>query len=73
MSIAGIFGTIALLIVFYYLFNSPVVGISVGSLIGTSVIVATYVVGMIIYYAAKAYRAKEGIDLSYAFKQIPPE
>ena len=73
MTIAGFFGTIALLIVFYFLFNSPVVGISVGSLIGTSVIVLTYILGIIIYYVAKVYRKREGIDLAYAFKQIPPE
>ena len=73
MTIAGFFGSIALLIVFYFLYNSPVVGISMGSLVGTGVIVLTYVLGIILYYAAKAYRSREGIDLSYAFKQIPPE
>jgi APA family basic amino acid/polyamine antiporter len=73
MTIAGFFGTISLLVVFYFLYNSPVVGISSGSLLGTSVVILTYVVGFIIYYGAKAYRKGRGIDLSYAFKQIPPE
>lgn len=31
-----------------------------------------YLIGLVIYYVAKAYRAKQGLDLSLAFKQIPP-
>ena len=73
MSIAGLIGTIALLVVFYELFASPVVGVSQGSLIGTAIVVLTYIVGISIYYAAKYYRKREGIDLDFVFRQIPPE
>jgi amino acid transporter len=73
MSIAGLLGTLALLVVFYELFASPVVGVSQGSLIGTGIVVVTYIVGISIYYAAKAYRKREGINLDYVFRQIPPE
>lgn len=73
MSIAGFFGTIAILIVFYFLYNSPVVGISAGSLIGTAVVILVYILGIGLYYGAKLFRGRQGIDLSYVFKQIPPE
>ena len=73
MSIAGAFGTLALLIVFYYLFNSPVVGISSGSLLGTGIVLLAYILGLVLYYGARAYRLRQGIDLNYVFKSIPPE
>jgi amino acid transporter len=73
MTISGIFGTIAILIVFYFLYNSPVVGISSGSLLGTAVVILVYVLGIVLYYGAKVMRTRQGIDLSYVFKQIPPE
>lgn len=73
MTIAGAFGTLAILIVFYYLFNSPVVGISSGSLLGTGIVILAYVAGLVLYYGARAYRMRQGIDLSYVFKSIPPE
>ena len=73
MSIAGIFGTIALVIVFYYLFNSPVVGISSGSLLGTGIVILVYVLSFVLYYGAKAFRKRQGLDLSFVFKEIPPE
>ena len=73
MSIAGLIGTIALIVVFYELFASPVVGVSQGSIIGTAIVVTTYIAGVLIYYAAKVYRRREGIDLSFVFREIPPE
>lgn len=73
MSIAGILGPIALLVVFYELFNSPVVGISAGSLLGTGIVVLTYILSIVLYYGAKAYRKRQGIDMSLVFKEIPPE
>ena len=73
MSIAGIFGTIALLIVFYFLYNSPVVGISSGSLLGTGIVILVYVLSFVLYYGAKAYRKRQGLDLAFVFKEIPPE
>jgi amino acid transporter len=31
-----------------------------------------YVIGLIVYFVAKAYRARQGLDISLAFEQIPP-
>jgi len=57
----------------YFLYNSPVVGISAGSLLGTGVVILVYVLGIVLYYGAKAFRGRQGIDLLYVFRQIPPE
>jgi len=73
MSIAGIFGTIAILVVFYELFASPVVGVSSGSIVSSFIVVLVYGIGFAIYYAAKIYNKKQGIDLGFVFKEIPPE
>jgi hypothetical protein len=35
--------------------------------------VSLYVIGFVWYYVAKWRRAKEGIDLSMVFREIPPE
>jgi len=35
--------------------------------------VATAVGGSIIYFLSKAYYSRHGIDITLAFKQIPPE
>ncbi|HYW00499.1 MAG TPA: hypothetical protein VE862_03460, partial [Candidatus Acidoferrum sp.] len=33
----------------------------------------TFVLGIVIYLASKAYYSKQGIDIGLAFKEIPPE
>ena len=37
------------------------------------VVVGTFVLGTIAYLSMKAYLKPKGIDISFAFKQIPPE
>src|SRR3954447_588725 len=48
------------------LFTSPFRG-------GLALVVADLIVGAIIYYAGKAWRASQGIDLSLNYLEIPPE
>jgi amino acid transporter len=36
-------------------------------------VVASFVAGVAIYFASKSYYAKKGLDISWAFKEIPPE
>jgi phosphoglycerol transferase MdoB-like AlkP superfamily enzyme len=43
------------------------------STVSLSIIVGSIIVGFIAYYASKAIRKTKGIDLSLAFKEIPPE
>jgi amino acid transporter len=73
MSIAGILGTIAILVVFYELYASPVVGVSSGSILSSFIVVLVYIIGFAIYYGAKVYNKKQGIDLAFVFREIPPE
>jgi amino acid transporter len=40
---------------------------------GLALVVADLIVGAIIYYAGKAWRASQGIDLSLNYLEIPPE
>ena len=38
-----------------------------------SVVFGTFIFALIIYYAMRAYRKRQGIDIDLAFKEIPPE
>jgi len=40
---------------------------------GWTTFAAITIAGIIIYYAARWYNAKRGIDLSLLFKSVPPE
>jgi len=49
------------------------VGVSSGSIVSSFIVVLVYIIGFVIYYAAKLYNKKQGIDLAFVFKEIPPE
>jgi amino acid transporter len=44
-----------------------------GNSLAYGYIVATFIVGVIVYFVSKSIHAKRGIDISIAFKEIPPE
>ncbi len=44
-----------------------------GNGIGYAYAVASFVGGVVIYFVSKAYHARQGVDITLAFKQIPPE
>jgi len=71
ISVIGSIGAIALLVIFYYLLINP--SVSGATTIGISIVVLTYLVGIVIYYGVRAWRKSQGIELDLAFKQIPPE
>lgn len=71
MSILGLVGAVALCVVLYTLIIQPAV--SGASIQGLAIVIATYVIGFVLYYAVRAYRKSQGIDLDLVFKQIPPE
>ena len=71
MTLFGGIGAAVLLMNFYFLFTDPAVsGYSVTSFL---VIVATYIFFIATYFVVKAQRKRQGIDLAYVFKEIPPE
>ncbi|HYB03925.1 MAG TPA: hypothetical protein VED17_05665, partial [Nitrososphaerales archaeon] len=36
-------------------------------------VVASFVAGIVIYFISKTRQASKGIDISFAFREIPPE
>jgi APA family basic amino acid/polyamine antiporter len=71
VSLFGTLGAIALLVILYFIIAQPEK--SGANLTSNLIIIGVYLVGIIGYYASKAYRKSQGIDLSLAFKEIPPE
>jgi amino acid transporter len=70
MSLAGILGALFLGWVSYmYATNSIYAANSPTSL---AVVGGIYVFGLLVYFIAKAYRARQGIDVTLAFQEIPP-
>jgi len=43
------------------------------SSVSLSILAGSIVLGFVVYYASKAFRKARGIDISLAFKEIPPE
>ena len=58
------------MLVYYFAINPLYGGWNVASLVVASVVYATCV---IYYFAIKYYRKRQGIDISLAFKELPPE
>jgi amino acid transporter len=63
---AGVFGFVS----YQYLANTSFT--SINSLTETF-LVATFIAGALIYITSKWYNAKKGIDISLAYKELPPE
>jgi hypothetical protein len=36
-------------------------------------VIGSFIAGLLLYYGSKWYNGKRGIDISLAFKEIPPE
>jgi APA family basic amino acid/polyamine antiporter len=70
-------GTITIAIIVYTLdiwFLQPFSALVYGGFTWFGYVIIAYAVFMIIvYYGVKAYRARQGIDVSLAYKELPPE
>jgi len=80
ISICGVIYFSLLLFVLYYFFTNPGLGAIPATLSLESVtlqsllvVVGIYIVGIIYYYAMRAHRKGQGIDIDLAFKELPPE
>jgi amino acid transporter len=71
----SIYGAITAIVFFYLLYVSATLPALGGEITWFSIVplLALWFVSIPIYYAAKAYRKKQGIDLGLIFKEIPPE
>ena len=50
-----------------YMYLGPLIASAIGVTFGI------FIISILIYYAARAWRLREGIDINIAFKEIPPE
>jgi len=78
ISICGAIYCGLLLSVLYFFFTNTGLGAfswSLESVAAQSLIVVAviYIFGIIYFYAMRAYRKKQGIDIDLAFKELPPE
>jgi amino acid transporter len=69
--VAGVLQALA----FFYLTYQFVSGGSIwgGNPLAYGYIVVAFITGLLIFYASKRYNASKGIDITLAFKEIPPE
>jgi len=71
LSIIGVLVTAGVAYLSYAFFMSPQV--MTASTFGFAFIVGTFVFGLAVYYASRAYWKSKGIAIDLAFKQLPPE
>jgi len=71
ITISGLLGTAAFAYVIYLLWNDPIAaGHTNNSL---EVQAGLFAAGLLAYFAVKYIRASRGVDVTYAFKEIPVE
>ena len=64
------FATIVMIILLYSCVSNAFIG---GGVVGYPFAAAIVISGLVLYYIMKAYRKSQGVDVSLAFKEIPPE
>jgi amino acid transporter len=71
LTVCGILSALAFLwLSFQLVYNYAIWG---GNLFAYGFLIVTAVIGSVIYFASKAYYHSKGIDITGAFKEIPPE
>jgi amino acid transporter len=70
LSIAGLLMVIVFAYIIYQFLASP--AIWGGNLFAYGYVVGSFVLGAIIYAISKAYYSKRGIDITLAYKELPP-
>jgi basic amino acid/polyamine antiporter, APA family len=73
ISVVGLIMTISFAYIGYIGYISPAVTNQTYGLFGFEVLATVVIIGFITYFASKAYYKSKGIDISLAFKEIPPE
>ena len=71
LAIAGLLQILVFSYLTYEFFAFP--SVWGGNPLAYGYIAATFVVGIIIYFVSKRTHSNKGIDISIAFKEIPPE
>ena len=72
ISVTGLISVILFSLILYSSFELPAFSGPVGPY-ATGFVVGIYASGIVIYYIARAYRKRSGIDLDLLHKEVPPE
>ncbi len=70
-TLAGVLNTIYMILILYGLYASE--GLTFLMNIWTPIYIAVWIFGLLWYFIWRAYRARQGIDVTLAFKELPPE
>jgi len=80
LMVSGALMAIVFAYITYQFLASPTIwgtGVTVDGIAGYylayAYVVGSFLVGLLLYYGSKRYNGKKGIDISLAFKEIPPE
>lgn len=71
MTLTGVVGIVFIASQLYLDFTTPSLGLAAPTAL--TYVVGVYAVLAIYYFAARAYRKRQGINLGLTFAQIPPE
>jgi amino acid transporter len=72
IAIAGAYDLILVILLFIAALMNPAAAGPFG-LSTMATIFGAFVVGVVFYYAMKTYHAQRGLDITFAFREIPPE
>jgi len=72
MALFGIIDTVFMMIITVYLLLQATIPFGLVNVPSIIIGASAWVSGPIIYYFAKWYRSREGIDIGLAFKEVPP-
>lgn len=72
ITILGAIGSIGFAAIVVFVAAFPIIGFPI-TLTNIIFLIAVFLFGGVLYYAAKFYRKGQGVDIDMAFKQIPPE
>ncbi|MDA4136587.1 MAG: amino acid permease [Thaumarchaeota archaeon] len=72
VSILGAYSLVFTAYLFYALVTTPAIGGPLGNDTELTIVVA-FVLGLLTYFTMKAYHKRHGLDITLAFKELPPE
>ncbi|MCL6564488.1 MAG: APC family permease [Firmicutes bacterium] len=73
ISLLGALGVIGMSVIAWAFLQDPLSGISLQHPLMLLINAAVFVSGFLVFWVARAVRARQGIDLSLAYAEIPPE
>jgi len=71
LMVAGILMAVVFAYITYQFLASP--SVWGGNALAYGYVAVTFVLGIVLYSASKMYHSKRGIDITLAYKEIPPE